>query len=178
MSHKNRSKKSSVCEICSKIFFVMFGATGKYCSRKCGSIGTQKKETRNCVECGNIFEVHISSKKQYCNSKCVGKNLQKRPKKDYGKCICLKCGISFTKKRKESKGLYCSAKCSNSKPSKNRLSENKCNECGKMFRPLNRQQKTCSLECANKTKMCVVGENHPLWKPKKIMNCEICGKEK
>lgn len=183
MNSKNRSKKNSICEICGKSFFAMYSATGKYCSRKCGSIGTRKRELRNCLECGAGFTALPSDTKKYCNAKCFGQAVIKKFKKEATIKTCLVCGAEFERRYLNGIDSTCSKKCAMKRANqieseRRRLPDNKCGECGKMFHPLNRQQKSCSLKCGNRIKARVSGEKHHLWKPKIKMNCEICGQEK
>lgn len=92
--------------------------------------------------------------------------------------ICKHCGKTFLARWPNEKRLVCSREC---RWASNRRTISKpCAYCGKLITgrasDVNRVQH-CSIKCAKRhAAETVVGENHPLWKPKIIMHCEVCGK--
>ena len=92
---------------------------------------------------------------------------------------CAGCGKEFAHYGKRK---YCSRSCSDSadKSAHRRLPrlQKVCPHCGKSFLALPYSETTCcSRLCANRlTAQTQVGKNHPLYKPKIEMACEVCGK--
>lgn len=95
---------------------------------------------------------------------------------------CQRCGKTFLARWPAEKRSYCSRACSDKAqrvpPAK--FVTKTCPYCGKVFQQPDwkgHDVTCCSITCAMRLKaQTVVGENHPLWKPKKIMHCEVCGK--
>lgn len=178
----SRKRKPKNCLECGESFSARYNKAEKYCSRNC--LIKSKRENRECLECSKTFEVcrNQKVKKVYCSVDCFNKNRRNKPVK-YTTKTCLVCGTNFERRYLNGTDSTCSRKCSIKRANqieseRRRLPDNKCRECGIMFHPLNREQSFCSQNCANILKSKTKGENHPLWKPKVKMNCEICGKER
>lgn len=96
-------------------------------------------------------------------------------------CTCLKCGVRFAVKRSDSAGKYCSKRCNdsvNKNPPPQPWTPLPCAYCGETFlrAPWNSAIQCCSNKCGKRLRArTVVGENHPLYKPKVPMACEVCG---
>lgn len=95
-------------------------------------------------------------------------------------CVCRNCSIQFATKRAESSGKYCCRACCdavNKNPPAQPWTPMPCAYCGETFlRPPWRHTTHCSGKCAKRNAaQSVVGESHPLYKPKVQMACEICG---
>lgn len=94
---------------------------------------------------------------------------------------CLRCGQEFEHRRRDSFGKYCSRTCSdqiNHNPPAQPWIPTPCLYCGESFLcpPWRPEIKHCSNKCSKRTRAkTVVGEHHPLWKPKTPMACEVCG---
>lgn len=93
--------------------------------------------------------------------------------------ICAHCGKEITRKRNV---RFCSRQCSDSfdKSAHRRLPRLRktCPHCGKQFEcaPYH-ETECCSRLCSARHKaLTQVGKNHPLYKPKVEMKCEVCGK--
>jgi hypothetical protein len=100
-NHKRYIRKSIVCEICKKEFFVrpyeIYTNNRKYCSRKCCNKGKEKGDYTKCLICSNEIYQSKSRKNRgngkYCSNKCriLGSFGKKNPS--------WKGGISSFKKR-------------------------------------------------------------------------------
>lgn len=106
---------------------------------------------KHCVVCGKEFKPK-SARQKYCSNLC------KR-----GTSTCIKCGKEFVRTSNTS-GNFCSSECWYSW--EGRIEEKECPVCHTMFRPKNNKQKTCSYECADKSRQTAVRRTH----------CECCGK--
>lgn len=103
-------------------------------------------------------------------------------KKQYPIKTCAACGKEFAHKRHDTAGKFCSRACSDkaNKSAHRRLPriEKICPYCGKQFEcaPYH-ETGCCSIKCASRhAAKTIVGKNHPLYKPKVEMKCEVCGK--
>lgn len=143
---------------------------GKFCSRKCKE--EYKKKTKwktiNCINCGKEKRVILSSELKFCCGKCANEYAQNRI---YTNCGI--CGREFyylpSRTRK-----YCSVECAGIGRRKG-WSTN-CIICGNEFwvyasRP---DKKYCSRKCQS---VDFRGENHPRFKEKINIKCELCGIE-
>lgn len=106
---------------------------------------------KQCVTCGQMFKPK-SARQKYCSDLCK-----------QGVSTCLQCGKEFVRKGNTS-GNFCSSKCWYAWPG--RIEDRECPVCHKMFRPGHSKQKTCSYECADKSRQTAVRHTH----------CEHCGK--
>jgi hypothetical protein len=80
---RTRLAVEKVCATCSKRFEILpcrlVRGGGKYCSRKCASVGRRSKLSLTCKACGSPFQMNPSQLKhykgagQYCSKKCHGK---------------------------------------------------------------------------------------------------------
>lgn len=96
--------------------------------------------------------------------------------------VCKKCGREFGQRRIDKyAGTYCSRACSDSAqkvPLAQPQIEKTCPHCLKQFlcpawRP---HVKHCSIKCSKRAAALTrQGKNHPLWKEKPSMMCEVCG---
>lgn len=138
---------------------------------------------RICAHCGKEFHANYTTEKRlYCSRQCAARVNNAKNKRDYPTRTCAKCGKEFVYNRMYQAGKFCSRECSDStnKSSHRKLPriQKVCPTCGKAFEcaPYH-ETKCCSMGCAAKNKAkTVVGENHPLYKPKVEMACEVCGK--
>jgi hypothetical protein len=84
--------------------------------------------------------------------------------------ICLKCGISFQRKR-NTKGLYCSRSCN---PGADKIipSLRKCrrSECRKRFHPARMEHYFCSRLCSSKNKSYTCRRNN-------LLRCTVCSRQ-
>jgi very-short-patch-repair endonuclease len=134
-----------------------------------------------CPTCGIHYDPAFKEQK-YCSQKCFHSRDRTNTKKKYPISICIVCGKSFERKRKESTGKYCSRVCSDkadkNAPRRQPRIKKICPECGKEFIALPYQNTNCcSRRCANlRTAKTQVGKAHPLHKEKIEMKCKVCGK--
>jgi very-short-patch-repair endonuclease len=95
--------------------------------------------------------------------------------------VCHQCGQPFFPHYGPDR-RYCSRPCANAataKPSKYPIPRT-CAFCGRVYE-LKRDSKSylCSRICAKRhAALTRQGEAHPLWKPKTLMRCEVCGAER
>lgn len=141
------------------------------------------KPHKTCEYCGTEFTHQFKSQpRRFCSRLCASHFNNNKRKREYPTYICAKCGKEFTQRRGELAGKYCSRLCSDSadKGASRRLPriEKVCPHCGKTFLTLPYNETTCcSRLCAARHKAKTqVGANHPLYKPKVAMACEVCGK--
>lgn len=106
---------------------------------------------KQCATCGQTFKPK-SARQKYCSDLC------KR-----GVSTCVNCGKEFVRKGNTT-GNFCSSECWYAWPG--RIEDKECPVCHKLFRPKNNKQKTCSYECADKSRQTAVRRTH----------CEHCGK--
>lgn len=136
-----------------------------------------------CKQCDKPFEVpewRLKNNPQYCSKSCTAKASPKH-KAVYPIRTCEKCGKEFEHKRRDTSGKYCSRTCSDSvnknPPIQGWISKT-CGYCGKLFLcpPYRPQVEHCSNKCGKQHRAQTVrGTNHPLWKDKIEMTCEVCG---
>lgn len=144
-------------------------------------------KTHTCAACSNQFQSARSDTK-YCSHACYATSLKNRTPHNAMKPEsrnCARCGQSFDVRPTSTK-KYCSLKCSNSKEAKpvvwNTLPrvEVVCAHCGTAFNAtepeIARGRKYCSKACVDDVKRGIVGSEHPLFKPKVPMACEMCGR--
>lgn len=105
-----------------------------------------------CATCGQSFKPR-SARQKYCSNVC------KR-----GISTCNQCSRQFVPKGNTT-GNFCSSRCWYAWPG--RIEDKECPVCNKMFRPKNSKQKTCSYECADKSKRT----------SDRRTNCKQCGGE-
>lgn len=179
--------QTKTCERCGKEFSYQPNRRNlrRFCSIICARRAIdehkrqnkQEKPSQPCAQCGKPF-VPRDSKQRFCSRTCG--NLSRRGERHERTCIV--CGNTFTQARSELSGKYCSRACSDSadKSAPRRLPRIKkvCPFCNKEFETLPYNETgCCSRTCAARHKAkTVVGENHPLHKPKVEMKCEVCGK--
>jgi very-short-patch-repair endonuclease len=95
---------------------------------------------------------------------------------------CQFCGAAFIHYDPRNPGRYCSKLCSNraNAQKRRRAVQRACAHCHALFvlpRPSSRQT-YCSHLCARLGYAVThLAEQHPLWKAKPLMRCEVCGKE-
>ena len=125
--HPNKEKIKCICKFCGNEFFVLPSVIrkgrGKYCSKKCKSLGQEDRVLRICKQCGNEFFTYPSRTKmglgKYCSKKCatnanIGEN-NPHWKGGSVKRICETCEQEFfviRAKVKNNIGKYCSTECS------------------------------------------------------------------
>lgn len=136
---------------------------------------------RNCQMCERVFQPGTSTQ-QYCSPECAHKANGIKSRRQYPVKTCARCGKDFEHKRKDTSGKYCSRACSdavNKNPPAIPWIDKACAYCGKPFKcsPWHPEVAHCSGKCAKRheaqTKR---GVNHPLYKEKTAMTCEVCGK--
>ena len=100
----NTKKIKQLCEICGKIKYLPPSKLGRFCSKKCESIGKKGNKNSNwnskkqkCIVCNKIFFRKLSEIKKgynkFCSKKCEGKWRSKNIRGD--KSSLWKGGISF-----------------------------------------------------------------------------------
>lgn len=104
-----------------------------------------------CVVCGQIFKPN-SARQKYCSDACR-----------CGTKTCIQCGKEFLQKERTT-GNFCSRACWYAWPG--RIEDRECPVCGKMFRPNDSRQKTCSMGCSIEVRRTAVRNTR----------CEQCGK--
>lgn len=136
---------------------------------------------RNCQMCERAFQPSVSAQK-YCSPECAHKANGIKSRAQHPVKTCAHCGKEFEHKRKDTSGKYCSRACSdavNKNPPAQPWIDKACAYCGEPFKcpPWNPVIAHCSVKCAKmheaQTKR---GVNHPLYKEKTAMTCEVCGK--
>lgn len=177
---RRRHERNGSCQRCG----VALDQEGKYYCRTCRYLPIRVVHERTCPVCQTTFTCQPSAEKVYCSLTCARKmspQCQKRPDLR-PTSVCEKCGNTFRVQRKESVGRFCSRKCSDAvskNPPAFRVDKH-CLHCGTPFRAVprtdGREKACCSPKCSKVHRAKTVhGPNHPLWKPKTPMACEICG---
>lgn len=130
-----------------------------------------------CRQCSTLFLPVPCSKGLYCSLSCVHAS-QRKPREVRN---CLACGKQYQKAFAYEAGPYCCRKCSNAhKQGPKRMEDRPCPFCGETFtlhvHRNNPPTPCCSRLCSKRFRaLTVVGTNHPLFKPKIPMACEVCG---
>lgn len=173
---------NTTCEVCGKPFRITPSWPARFCSRNCRDIWQRNKEERTCKQCDKTFSVHPHRKNIYCSQSCASKANNAARKVSYPIRTCAKCGKKFEHQNRSTKGKFCSRACSDAtkknQPAQEWISK-PCAYCGNVFQcpPWKPKTTHCSPKCASQHRAQTVrGQNHPLWKDKIEMACEVCGK--
>lgn len=193
--------KSTVCAQCGIEFDDFPSNRRKYCCRRCYELSKRKPiHLRTCTICNQPINAYpydtanAYAHRQTCSRQC-GRVLSGRS--NTGRVAwnklppieprdCAQCGEPFVPERSNVKtAKYCGRECqANARGAVMRLRRKRpwvsCSCCGKLIEATNyqlRSQKTvtCSRACMAQLKRQVTGEQHPLYKPKTRMTCEVCG---
>lgn len=179
------SKKKTehrTCPICEKTFEVWPSEPNRFCSLACRDKAQEKRDERICKQCEKAFTVHPHRKDIYCSRDCAHASRKGIQTAIYPVRVCEKCGKEFEHKRRDTSGKYCSRACSdsvNKNPPAQEWISKSCAYCEELFLcpPWNQTITHCSNKCASRhTAETMQGVNHPLWKDKIEMTCEVCGK--
>lgn len=141
----------------------------------------RKVYVKTCARCGNPFEIRdYNRKRMYCSRTCASRAQFAHVHHPVN--ACKKCGKVINPRWPNEKRSFCSRACSDSvnKNPEAKFITKTCPNCGKVFQQSDWKGldvTCCSGKCAKRlAARTMVGENHPLWKPKAIMHCKVCGK--
>lgn len=142
----------------------------------------RKVYVKTCDLCGEPFEIRdYNRKRMYCSRTCASRAQYAHVHHPVN--ACKKCGKVIKPRWPSEKRAYCSRACSDSvnKNPEAKFITKTCPNCDKDFtRPDWKSRYPvayCSVRCSKiHAAETVVGENHPLWKPKTVMPCVVCGK--
>lgn len=95
--------------------------------------------------------------------------------------ICERCHQTFESRWLSNPNKYCSDSCRlDAMHERNKRPTSKqCELCGAVItkRPSVLATRVyCSKACADQARTMIIGEEHPLFKPKVVMSCTVCGK--
>lgn len=171
-----------ICLVCEKTFEVWPSEKNRFCSQTCSGIAQRKREERVCKRCGKAFSVYHHRPDIYCSQSCAAQANNAARKTIRTIRICANCGKKFEQKRRDYAGKFCSRVCSdatNKNPPAQEWIQKECAYCKKPFPcpPWRPEIAHCSNKCSKIHRgQTVRGVNHPLWKDKVEMTCEVCGK--
>lgn len=133
---------TATCTVCEKSFKLTPNTSGKFCSRRCWSLGTSKYPPRPCEVCGKEFKP-IRETNILCSQPCAAKLISERSTARKLHKNCFVCGKEFdaTYNRRQS---TCSRQCSGSLQ---RLPNVPCQRCGSDMEQTYRGRKFCSAQC-------------------------------
>lgn len=147
-------------------------------------LGQRRFETRTCQHCGAPFKALVYRPDKYCSTACSHVAIGLASRKEYPTRTCALCGKSFVHRRRDTSGKYCSRACSDSvkkNPPAQPWIKKICIHCGSPFDcpPWHPTVQHCSCKCARlREAETLRGPDHPLWKDKVRMKCEVCGEER
>ena len=152
-----------VCEICGKKFFStrLDSQNVRYCSKRCNARAFKQShmETRICAYCGKEFSALAINNTQFCSQTCADNSLwdSKWKSRRLQPKICPVCEQKFIPKH-TGKQIYCSHHCRNIAllgrnmgvwQKKQEQRRRTCPACGKNFIASRKEQRYCSITCAN-----------------------------
>lgn len=186
---------TKICQHCGKDYpSFPSRANSRFCSRACSAIARTRSNSLipvECETCGKLYEVYPSKFKhgaRFCSRECAkNANRGRTPSnaKPWIDLVCQYCGAHYSLPPAAAEvSKYCSKACS-SKAKIGKSAHNAqgtitalCPQCGESFTTnssASRKRKFCSKACVLQNKRENIGANHPLFKPKTPMPCEMCG---
>lgn len=144
------AENKRLCLACNKVELTKKQKT--YCSQSCASshrvvLGTDNRKVispRNCKnpDCGKEFKPALN-RTVFCSVACA-KHVTKRQN-----IACKNPACSNIFRPHDKRSLYCSNLCANAVRA---IKDKQCDNCKKLFKPKEKQQKFCCLKCYGESK--------------------------